>query len=146
VKSIAGLLLAAGILVLFGCGGGGGDSSLTKAEFTKQVNQACRQEAEARGQAKAGKEKELKIGHSELATPSEHKQIVEATLVPYEKMTAQMEELVPSDQAENLEPVIEAREEVAEIVREQSSANATLPVIKKANDLAREFGLDECST
>lgn len=147
MKSAAGLLLAAGVLALFGCGGGDSSgSSLTKAEFIKQANQTCRQEAKVRVQAKAAKERELDLEPGEIANPAQHKKIVDAALTPYEKVTDQLVELVPSDQADTVEPFIEAREELAEIVRYGTNEAAiTLPAIKKADDLAREFGLDDCS-
>jgi hypothetical protein len=145
VKAATALVLAAGLLVLFGCGGGdSAHSSLTKAEFIKKVNQACRQEDEVRTQAKAEKQKELGLEPGEIANPGQHEQIVEATVVPYEKMTDQLEELIPSDQVKSLEPLIEAREGVAKIVRESNSADTILPYIKKANERAVQYGLKEC--
>ncbi len=146
-KSIAGVLLAVGSLMLFGCGGGESGSSLSKAEFIKKVNQACSVENEERVHAKAEKLKELKLEPGEIASASQHQEIVEVTLAPYEKMTERLKELVPSDQEETLEPLIAARENVAKAVREDEVvATDSLVAIKKANDLAKEFGLKGCST
>ena len=143
-KASAALLLAVGVAILFGCGGDSSGSSLTKAEFIKQVNQACRQEGETRVQAKNKKQEELGIQSGEIATPAQHEIIVKATVPPYEKMTERLKELVPSDQADALAPLIEAREEVAQIARKSSSIVETLPVIKNANELSVEYGLKEC--
>lgn len=146
VKSMAGLLLAAGVLALLGCGGDSGGSSLTKAEFTKKANELCKRGNEEREEAKARKANELKLKPGEIATPSEQKQVVLAAVVGYEKSTEMLKELIPSDQAERMEPVIKAREEVAEVVRTSTGlVKATFPAIKKANDLALQYGLNECS-
>jgi hypothetical protein len=144
-KAAVALLLTVGAVALFGCGGSDSSgSSLTKAQFIKQVNQACQQEGVTRVQAKNKKQEELGIRLGEIATPAQHQQIVKATVPPYEKMTAQMKELTPSDQTDALAPLVEAREEVAEVVRESTSLEETLPAIKKANELAVQYGLKEC--
>jgi len=145
-KSIAWLVLAAAMLGVFGCGGSDSGSSLTKAEFIKQGNQICRQGNEQRVQAKAQKQKDLGLQPGEIATPAQHKQIVEATLGPYEEATERLQDLVPSDQAEKVEPLIEAREKVGETVLASSATStANLGAIKKANELALQYGLEECS-
>lgn len=145
-KAAAVLLLAVGAAVLFGCGSSGssGGSSLTKAEFIKEVNRACRQEGETRIKIKNEKQEELGIPFGQVATPAQHKKIVAVTVQPYEKMTERLKKLIPSDQADALAPLVEAREEVAQIVQESSSLEETLPRIKKANELAVQYGLKEC--
>lgn len=145
-KAAAALLLLVGAVILFGCGGGGDSSgsSLTKAEFIKQVNRACQQEGETRVKTKNEKQEELGIPFGQVATPAQHKKIVAVTVQPYEKMTERLKELIPSDQADALAPLIEAREEVAKIVQESTSIDETLPAIKKANELAVQYGLKEC--
>jgi delta 1-pyrroline-5-carboxylate dehydrogenase len=144
-KAAAALLLVIGAVALFGCGSDSSSgSSLTKAEFIKQVNLACQQEAETRIKAKNEKQEELGINFGEVATPAQHKQIVEVTVLPYEKMTDQLKNLIPSDQTDALAPLVEAREELAKIVRETNSLEKTLPAIKKANELAVQYGLKEC--
>jgi hypothetical protein len=147
VKSIAGLLLAAALFGLLGCGGGGGSGGeLTKAEFIKKANAVCHRGSEDRVAAMEKKNKELKLEPGDLPTPDQQQQVAAVGLVEYEKSTEELEGLIPSDQAANLESLIKAREEVAEVVR--SSANASeknLLAIKKANELAKSFGLDECS-
>jgi len=145
MKTMMGLLLAAAVLGLFGCGGDDSDSSLTRAEYTKKVNQLCKEEDQERTQAKAATQKELGLRPGEIANPAQHKQIVEATAGPYEEMTEQIQELSPDDLADKTEPLIAAREKVAEIVRSTRPTGASLVAIKKANDLAIKNGLDECS-
>jgi hypothetical protein len=145
-KSAALLLLAVIALTLFGCGGSSAGDSLTKADFIKKGNQACRRGNEERVQAKEQTQKELGLHPGEIANGAQHEQIAEAALAPYEKSTEQLQELVPSEQADKLEPLIKAREEVSEVERQISnSSNAGFGAIIKANKLASEFGLDECS-
>jgi hypothetical protein len=146
VKSIAGVLLAVGMLALFGCGGSSsGDSSLTKAEFIKEMNQQCKQEVEVRSKAEKDKQKELGLEPGEFANASQQKKIVEASVPPYEKVTEQIEELAPSDQADEIEPLIKAREEVVEVVLDARPSDQSLAALKKANDLAIKNDLDSCS-
>jgi outer membrane murein-binding lipoprotein Lpp len=146
MKSMMGLLLAAGVLALFGCGeDSSSDSSLSRAAFNEKVNQLCKNEDEERTQAKAAKQEELGLEPGEIANAAQHKLIVEATAAPYEEMTERIQELVPSDLADEVAPLIEAREKVAEVVRKTGPPNASLAPIKKANELAMENGLDECS-
>ncbi len=145
MKSMTGLLLAAGMLVLFGCGGDSSDSSLNRAEFTKKVNQLCKEEDKERTQAKAATQKELGLEPGEIANSAQHQQIVEATAGPYEEVTEQIQELSPADLEDKTEPLIEAREQVAEVVRSTRPTSASLVAIKKANGLAAQNGLDECS-
>jgi predicted dinucleotide-binding enzyme len=144
---MAGMLLATALLGVSGCGGGGDSgSSLTRAEFIKQGNQICRQKNEERVQAKAQKQKELGLQPGEIATPAQHKQIVEATVAPFEEATEELRELVPSDQADKVEPLLAAREELVDVVGKTSAtADANFIAIKKANEFAVQFGLDECS-
>jgi hypothetical protein len=144
-KFTVGTLLVVVALGVFGCGGDSG-SSLTKSEFIKRGNEICGQTNEERVQAKAQEQKDLGLEPGEIATPAQHKKIVEATLGPYDRGTEELQDLIPSDQAEQLEPLIEAREEVAETVRSGTgSATVSFAAIKKSNELALQYGLKECT-
>ncbi|MFL5340390.1 MAG: hypothetical protein ACJ8F7_09585 [Gemmataceae bacterium] len=132
--------------MLFGCGAGDSSSSLTKAEFIKKANQLCKQTDEESAFAKDKEQKELGLEPGEAANAAQHKQIVEASVVPYEKATDELKELVPSNQVEKLEPMIEAREAVAEVVRSTSgSSPANFAAMRTANVNALQLGLDECA-
>lgn len=144
MKSMAALLVAAVALGLFGCGGSSG-SSLTKAEFTKQANQACKRANEERLEVLEGKTKALKIEPGDVPTPSQEKQIVFAAIAAYEGATEKLKELVPSDQEEAILPLIEVREELAKKVRQNATSSPTELPYKKANLLASRYGLDECT-
>jgi hypothetical protein len=145
VKLIAGVLIAAGMLMLFGCGGSSTDSSLTRAEFTSKMNRMCKQEKQERTQAEEAKKREVGLQPGKLASPSQQAQIVEASVPFYEKVTEQMKELAPSDQADAIESVVQMREKAAEIVRQGGPSTPALRAIYKANKSALQYGLDECS-
>jgi ubiquitin len=148
VKSVAGLLLAAGVLMLFGCGGSSGnsgDSSLTQAQFTKKVNQQCKKEKVERKQAEDATLRKLGIGPGELATPAQQAKIVAASVPPYERITKQIQEFAPSDQEKTIDSLVQWREKVADRVRSGGSSEVALATIIKANELANEQGLKECS-
>lgn len=138
--------LVAGALVLFGCGGGSDStSSLSKAEFTKTVNRMCEREDEERKAAKLEKQKEMGLEPGELANASQHDQIVAVTLSFYESMTAQIAELAPDDQAEQVAAIVDAREELAKVVKKDGPPAASFAAIKKANERATAYGLDGCT-
>lgn len=139
------LLLVAAAVGIAGCGGGDSETTLSKAEFIKQANQACRQGETERLEAVEGTAKKLKVEPGELPTPGEEKKIMLAALAGYEKSTQKLKELVPSDQAEQLAPLIEAREGVAKQVHENADSITPSEVeFKKANLLAGEYGLEDC--
>lgn len=146
VKLMAGLLIAAVMLMLVGCGGGDSTaSSLTEAEFTKMVNQMCKKEKVERKQAEDATLRKLGVGPGELATPSQQAKLVEASVPPYEEVTQQIQELAPADQEKAIEALIHWREKVAERVRSGGSSEVALGTIYQANKLANEQGLKECS-
>lgn len=144
MKPMAGLLIAAGMLMLVGCGGGDSTaSSLSEGAFTKKVNQMCKKEKNERGLAEEATKKKVGVEPGDLPTPSQQAKIVAASVPPYERITEQIQELAPSDQ--ELESLVEAREKVAESVRSGGSSEASLGAIYLANKLAIKHGLNECS-
>ena len=143
VKLVAALLLAALAVGVFGCGDES-ESSLTKAEFIKQGNQACQQGNEERVKALEEKQKQFKIESGELATAEQQEKIILAALAGYEKATDKLRELAPAEDS-LAEQIIELRDTVAERVRATAATTGTSPVqIRKANLLADKYGLEEC--
>lgn len=139
-------MLAAGMLMLLGCGGGSSNgSSLTKTEFTKKVNQMCKQEKKERAQAEEAKKREVGVGAGDLPTPAQQAKIVKVAIPYYEQITGQIQELTPSDQAEEIETLVQERENVAEIVKSGGPSQPALAAIFKANKSAIAYGLNECS-
>jgi len=146
VKSMAGLLIAAGMLMLVGCGGGDSTaSSLSQAAFTKKVNQMCKKEKVERKQTEEATLKKLGIEPGDFTTPAQQVKIVAASVPLYEEITKQIQELAPSDQEKEIESLVNGREKVAESVRSGGSSDASLGTIYLANKLANEHGLKECS-
>jgi len=148
VKPIAALLAAAGVLLLFGCGGNSNDdsaSSLSRAEFTKKVNQMCEEEKKDRTKAEEAKQKELGVEPGEFVTPAEQAKIVAVSIPFYEKVTRRIAELIPSDQEDKTSALIREREKVAELVRGGGPSQPALGAIFKANKAAIRYGLSECS-
>jgi hypothetical protein len=147
VKSMAGLLIAAGMLMLVGCGGGDSStaSSLTQAEFIKTMNQMCKAEKKERLRSEEETRQKVGVGPGDLASPSQQAKIVAASLPYYEKVTQKMEELAPSDQADKIKPLLKWREKVADQVRGGSASQKALGMIYQANITAIHFGLKECS-
>jgi hypothetical protein len=146
VGSLGALLLGTVVVGLLGCGGSDGGSSLTKAEFIKKANVVCLNGNEERYEAKAQKAEELHLQPGETGTAADHRELAAAALAPYAQTTERLQELVPSSQAEKLEPLIKAREEVAETVMANiGNVKVIFPAIQKANVLATRYGLDECT-
>jgi len=146
VKSMAGLLIAAGVLMLVGCGGGDSTaSSLTQEEFIKQVNQMCKKEKVERKQVEDATLRKLNVGPGEFTTPSEQAKLVEASAPPYERVTKQIQKLAPSDQEKTIDSLVHWREKVADSVRSGASSEKSLGLLIQANKLANEYGLKECS-
>lgn len=146
MRSMAGLLIAAGVLMLVGCGGGDSTttSSLSRAAFTKKVNQMCKKEKVEREQVEKATLKKLGIKPGDIATPSQQAELSKAAVVPYEMITEQIKEFAPSDQ-EAIDSLVQSREEVAETVRSGASAKVALGKIYLANKSANDYGLKECS-
>lgn len=143
---MAGLLIAAGMLMLVGCGGGDSTAgSLSQAEFTKKVNQMCKEEKVERTQAEQATQKKLGVEPGDLATPSEQAKIVAASVPPYERITEQIQELAPPDQEKTFEGLVRWREKVVERVQSGASSEVALGTLVRANELAIKYGLKECS-
>lgn len=141
MKSAAGLLLVAAALAMFGCGSSS-SSELTKSEFLQQANEACRKGEKERLEAMEAKARKFNIGVGQLAPPAQQEQIVLAAMDSYEKTTEELKELAPSDEAEKLDPIIEAREETAEMVREDPRTAAhSATQFKTAEELTQAYGL-----
>jgi hypothetical protein len=129
-------------IALIGCGGGGDDESLTKAEYVKEANAICR---------KALNQKEKVIAEATEKLPdkvsaSTKEKVVLEAFAPYEKATEELAELgKPEGQEEKAEALVEAMEDGAEKVKASPTTLlvSDLPV-RKANKMAEDFGVDRC--
>jgi hypothetical protein len=135
-------LVVAFLLLLGGCGSDA--PSLTKAQFSKKANEICHQDL-VQGEKKIVKTVEA-IPPSEAEHISALEEAVLVGIGPYEEATKSIGELAaPDGDEEQVERLIQAREEAAERVRE---APAT-PIFskypfRKANELLERYGLDKC--
>lgn len=141
------MLLAAAAFALLGCGGSGSSNApLSKAEFIKLANHLCKVANEERYADKEAKAKELGLKPGELRTPKQGEEIMLTSIIPYERSTEKLKELIPSDQKKNLESLIKTREEVAETLRATVRSPVPNPgPLKKANLLAAQYNLPECA-
>ncbi|HSC20689.1 MAG TPA: hypothetical protein VLC07_03085, partial [Solirubrobacterales bacterium] len=109
------------------------------------VNQMCKKEKVERTKAENATQAKLGISASELPTPAQQAKIVAASVPFYERVTEQMQELAPSEEADAIAPLIEEREKVAKIVRQGGPSQPALAAIYKANKSAVQYGFKECS-
>lgn len=146
-KGVVGSILGVAVVLLAllgaGCGGDDESEALTKAQFLKQGNAICKKAEEERGEAinKAaetfkGKEISLK----------EQEDLVLEVLPTYENATTKLDELgAPEGDEKKVEALVEAMEGAAEQVKASpGTALETSVPFKKANELAKKYGLESC--
>lgn len=141
IGSILGLAVVA-VLMAAGCGGGGSDETVTKADFVRQGNAICGKWQQARGKAF----QEVSAKFKPPVTQAKKEKAVLLILQPYEDAIEGLKELdPPQGEEEKVEAMIEAMEEGWE----QGQANpgtllsSEAPFVK-ANKLVEEYGLKEC--
>lgn len=132
-------------LALAGAGCGGGSSSLTKAEFTKQAEKIC-EDAKAR-EITAFTTSAAKSQQKKLSGEAASKFIVEGTLQPVEAMADEIGELgTPSGDRGQVAKIIEAFESTADEARQDpAAALKATGVYRKADQVAARYGLTACS-
>lgn len=129
-------------LVVSGCGGGG-SSSLTKAEFAKKADEICRRGESERSediQAAAQKFSGKKV------TSAEQEEIILKALPSYEKEAQKIKELgAPEGAEKEAEALVAAMEEAVKNVKADPGTATTGSIpFKKANELAEEIGAKGC--
>lgn len=145
-------LFAAG-LVWAGCGGSSDSSSevtassLSKAQFIKQADAACKKgEEEVQSDFKA-----FASENENLANPTEDQfsELIETVLVA--NVEQELEDIralgAPSGDEEKVEAILAAREEGVEEAEAQPkrAVESSLAGFEKANGLAKAYGLEACS-
>lgn len=137
-------VLMAALLAFAGCGGGDETTSLTKAEFTKQANAACKEHAKERDEL--FKKVSNEIDASEVTRKDQEMLISDVLLPPYEKNIESLESLgAPEGDEEKIEALIEAMEGSIEKVEAQPLvALRTTTQFAEPNALAQKYGLDDC--
>ena len=137
-------LLAVALLALIGCGGddegSGSGEPLTKAEFLEQGNAVCAEGNEAIDDAAADL--------SQNSPQEEIEAFASETLVPeVQEQIDGLSELSPPEGDEaKVEAIIEAAQEANDQVEEDPSLiTSSEDPFNEANDLASEYGLEECA-
>ena len=145
---LIGLLMAT--MVASGCGGGDDDSSLSKAEFTKQANAICSKRENEKNEALTkGYENPEKYGIDSKGKKAEEELISKLALPPIVTMTEELGELgAPEGQEEKVEAMVRAfDDEVGEIETDLKGVlTGEVGEFAEANKLAKELGLDACSS
>ena len=150
IQAIALCSLAA-VLACAGCGGG--ETTLTKAEFIKQADTICRK-ADAKKQAGfedyvlklgVGAEKPMTLAQSEYQTKNILMPPIQAAGEMIRNLDAPEEE---EDQVnaiiDNLEKAIEKTEEEAEIRQKTGKVGTYHDAFTKTAKLANEYGFKTC--
>jgi uncharacterized protein with von Willebrand factor type A (vWA) domain len=149
-KQLIGLfagLLAVG-LVVTGCGGGGDSSTvtITKAEFVKKADAACKKGEE---RIQTDFRNYLKE-HEELTEPTEEQFSKLVDVVLTANVEQELDEIralgIPSGDDDQVEAFLEAREEGLEKAEAEPKAvvQGSESPFTKASKLAKEYGLKAC--
>ena len=146
-KGVFPALLAAliALLVIAGCGGGDDSSSLTKAEFTKQVNAGCKEHKKER--EKLFKEVSATIDPSEVTRKDQETLISDVLLPPYEKDIENIQSLgAPEGDEQQVEDIVKAMEKSVEDVEAKPLiALRNTTQFAEASELQKKYGLDDCA-
>lgn len=135
-------LLALGVVLLSGCGGGSDEESLTKAEYVRKGNAICGKWQQARGDMFRSINQELKPP----VTQKKKEDVILQLLAPYETATEGLAELPLPDGAEKeAEAVVTAMEDgLAQAKANPGTLVSSNVPFAKSNELAEDFGLTEC--
>jgi hypothetical protein len=126
--------------VIAGCGSSSEAAPLTKAAFVKQGNAICHRAAEDR------KRGTREVVSSAADADDEAGALTEALLAPVKTMTEELGDLgPPKRQEKQLETIVSAFEAGVAKVEEDPGSSRTPFVFDKADKLAAQFGLTECS-
>ncbi len=135
-------LVVIAALVWAGCGSGGGEDSLTKADFIRKANAICSKWQQARGNrysAAASK-------YRPLNSKENKENAIIFVLSPYEAAIDDLGELSPpSGEEAKVETLVDAMEEAMAQVKKDPLAATQKPVFKDSNKLVETYGLDECT-
>ena len=114
---IVGIAAIAFVLGISGCGGGG-SSSLSKAEYVKKAEEVCARSESERQEVVTAASQKLTPGKK--VTPAQQEQVVLEVVPTYEKLASEIDQLGGPEGAEKkAEAWVEAMEETAEDVRRE---------------------------
>ncbi len=148
-RRLIALLAAALAVVLAVAGCGGSDSStasITRAEFIKKADAACR-----KGEEEIQKEFAVYIkGHEDVTSPTEddYSELVETIFVPSAEQ--EMDEIralgIPRGDEDQVEALLDARERSIEAAKDEPKAliSNSKKIFGEASKLANDYGLKDC--
>lgn len=139
-------MVAALALIAAGCGSGGDSTTtVTKAQFVKQVNALCLEREKERADAVQSIISGLKPGE-ELSDARQAKMVTAIIVPSYTKMIANVKSLdaPEGDQAE-IEKILKAMEQALKKVEaDPRQAVFSVVMFEEANGLATKYGLKSC--
>jgi hypothetical protein len=132
-------LLAAGLLAA-GCGGG--DDDLTKAEFVNQADAICK-----KGNQEIDKAAKQVFTSKQAPSKAQFEKFVNDTLIPNtQSQIDQVRDLNPPSADEDQVNVLldEAQAGLDKVKQDPTVLEGKVDPLKKANQLAKDYGLTEC--
>jgi len=141
IGSFVGLAVLV-VLVAAGCGGGGSDETVTKADFVRQGNAVCGKWQQARTSAFS----EVNQKFKPPITQAKREKAVLIVLKPYEDAIQGLKELdPPAGEEEKVEAMIKSMEEGwAQAQADPGSLISSGVAFAKSNKLLEDYGLKEC--
>jgi hypothetical protein len=141
IGSIVGLAVLV-VLVAVGCGGGGSDETVTKADFVRQGNAVCGKWQQARSSAFS----EINQKFKPPITQAKREEAILFILKPYNDAIQGLKELEPpAGEEEKVEAMIKSMEEGwAQGQADPGSLISSGVAFNKSNKLLDEYGLKEC--
>jgi hypothetical protein len=143
IPAVVAILVA--MFAISGCGGGDDTTSLTKAEFTKQANAACKEHTKER--EKLFKEVSATIDPSEVTRKDQEMLISDVLLPPYEKDIENIQSLgAPEGDEQQVEDIVKAMENsVKNVEAKPLVALRNSTQFAEADELAKKYGLEACA-
>jgi len=145
LKSIAGLIAAAGLVGLLGCGGED-EVSLTKAQFVKKGNEICLKSEKERLAVLEETAGKLGVNPGRVPSQSTQQKVILAGIPSYEEAAQKLGEIAPDGEEEKVEAMVEAMEEAADKVRaDPGTALVSGIQFENADKLLEAYGLENCA-
>lgn len=125
-----------------GCGGSSDAAPLKKSQFVAQADAICvtaQEEREAQG-------KEMADQGADADSSEDPEEVMQEILEPVEKMTDELSDLgPPKGEEKQVEAIVAAYEEGSEALEADPGGPDSVSAFDKANKLATEYGLSDCT-
>jgi hypothetical protein len=147
LRTLISICLIASALAVAGCGGG--DSTLTKAEYIKQAETICKRINDQREEAIQAFTAKSSAGPGNPITVSEQlKLVLDVALPPVQQEAEELDELGDPEGAEaEAEAIVDGLENGVDKVEQNPTIVLKEPTnpFNKTGELARKFGLENCA-